>query len=63
MKVPKLRGINLEPEQDKEETSAVRSLMPHVDEQSGAGKTEMETLESTRKQLILKMNGKRKRGS
>ena len=57
MKVPKLRGINLEPEQDKEETSAVRSLMPHVDEQSGAGKTEMETLESTRKQLIIHETG------
>ena len=41
----------LEPEQDKEKPSAVRSFTPEVEEEeeTGAGKTETEAPESTRK--------------
>ena len=48
LKEPKHRGIILEPEQDKEEPSAVRSLTKEVDVEAGAGKTEMEATELTR---------------
>ena len=39
----------LEPEHDSEEPSAVRSWTPKAEDEAGAGKTEMEAPESTRK--------------
>ena len=39
----------LEPEHDKEEPSALRSFTPEIEEETGAGKTETEAPESTRK--------------
>ena len=41
----------LEPEQDSVDLSAVRSFTTEVEVEDGAGKTETETLESTRKCL------------
>jgi len=43
-------GITLEPVQDTVEPSAVRSLTPEADVVGGAGNTEIEAPESTRKQ-------------
>ena len=48
----------LEPEQDNEDPSAVRSFTPEVEVEAGAGKTETEALESTRnrqRKLFLKI--------
>ena len=44
----KTKGMILEPEQDNEDLSAVRSFTPEVEAEAGAGKTETEALESTR---------------
>ena len=46
---PKGREIILEPEHETEEPSAVRCLTPEEVEEAGAGNTETEALESTRK--------------
>ena len=48
LQYPKWRGMILEPEQETEEPSAVRSLTPDEDEETGARNTETEALESTR---------------
>ena len=39
----------MEPEHETEEPSSVRSLTQEVEEEVGAGNTEMEALESTKK--------------
>ena len=46
---PKLRGMILETEHETEEPSAVRSLTSEAEGEAGAGKTESEAPESTRK--------------
>ena len=45
---PKPRGMILEPEQDKEDPSVVRSLTPEVEEETSDGKTKTEAQGSTR---------------
>ena len=46
---PKRKGIDLEPEQETVDPSAVMSLTPETVVVGGAGNTEMEAPESTRK--------------
>ena len=41
----------LEPEQERVDTSAVRSFTPEVEVEDGAGNAEMEAPESTKKRL------------
>ena len=59
---PKRRGMILEPQHETEDPSAVSSLTSEVEEEVGAGNTEMEALEMTRKwceEFILKVNQRR----
>ena len=48
----------LEPEHETEEPSAVRSLTPEEDEEAGAGNTETEASNSTRKRREACLEGK-----
>ena len=48
--IPNQRGMILEPEQEREELSTVRSLIWMVEVEDGAGKTETETLGSNSNQ-------------
>ena len=49
---PNFRGIILEPEQDTVAPSAVRSLTPEAVVVGGAGNTDMDAPESTRKRRL-----------
>ena len=57
----------LEPEHETEEPSAVKSLTPEVEEEAGAGNTETEASELTKKKvgrkLVLKVNQRRACGT